>query len=436
MEMLLKIAGLIFKETGSLMLNDFYWIMLIIIIFMYRRTAGVELTVLGKQFPMLEKLSGSVLLGMMGGLVGSLLVVFMGITIESYTSVDQGALYSGILYLWVIAILLAFIDPRYLCFSYAGGIVAMANLLTGFPNIYAPGLLALIGILHLIESFLIWLDGYTYAVPLFIKRKNGEIVGGFMMNKMWAIPLLILGVGVGATASGGSLINSLMDSAGKMLVPHMPEWWPLVKQPGLLKTGMALAYMPLLVPVVLGYGDMAITRSPEKRCSDSAQKLALYSVILIALAAMASVFRPFGFAAAVFAPAAHEFLIVRGKREEEEGIPFYGAAEEGIRVLYPRKGSPSDKMKLKPGEIILSINNMPLNYESQLTEFLSQGPSYIWMNIKDCDGKIRTVEYRDYSNGVTSIGALIVSRNTDLYFEINEERASLIKRIIRRFRRK
>jgi hypothetical protein len=103
----------------------------------------------------MDKMSSSLFNGFIGGLFGSFLVVLLGITIETYVPNSQGAFASGITYIWIIAILMAMIHVRYLCFSYAGGLVALVSLIFGFPNVYVPGLMALVGILHLIESLFI-----------------------------------------------------------------------------------------------------------------------------------------------------------------------------------------------------------------------------------------------------------------------------------------
>src|SRR5690606_12129243 len=105
---------------------------------------------------------------------------------EQY-GVNSGYGTSGILYLWMIALSLSLFNLRYLCFSYAGGIVALMNLIFGFPSINPIGIIALVGILHLVESLLIWLDGFSDAVPVFLKRKDGNIVGGYIMNRIWPL---------------------------------------------------------------------------------------------------------------------------------------------------------------------------------------------------------------------------------------------------------
>jgi hypothetical protein len=302
------------------------------------------------------------------------------------------------------------INVRYLCFSYAGGLVALISLIFGFPNVNVPGLMALIGILHLIESLLIWIDGHSFSVPIFVKKSEGKIVGGYIMNRMWPIPLVLTAL----AAPIGLGLSSLSGEA-------MPGWWPLLTQQH------AFAYVMFFVPVVLGYGDIALTQSPEQRCRKSAYRLAVYSVILILLSIIAARLQIFAFIAALFAPAAHEFLIIRGKKEEEEGKPLFDGAGDGICVLYTRENSPGREMHLEPGDRILTINNHVLYSENQLMEFLSSYPTYIWLDVRKADGSMKTLEWKNYREGIRSLGILIVPRNAGIYFEIDEGTAPAVK---------
>lgn len=419
---ILKIVGLVFERLGSLLTDEFFWIILFILIMLYKRSDRLEVSMLGKSFPLFKKVSGSVLVGLAGGMLGSLLVILIGINIDDYTQTGTGSLAEGITYIWIIAILLSMINPRYLCFSYAGGIVALSSLVFGFPAINVPGLLSLIGILHLIESFLIWFDGYTYSVPLFLKKKDGRIVGGYVMNKIWPIPLVVFAVLLGGPGRGTSIAG----------VADMPSWWPFLKHSA-VGGARELVYLPLALPVVLGYGDMAISKRPEERCSSSAIRLAGYSIILVMLSIIASKIKFFAYIAAVFSPIAHEMLIIYGAREEEEGKPLFANNGTGVTVLYTIKDSPANLMGIEAGDVILSANNITVSDEKQLSNLLAAYPTYIWMDIKKPDGVTKTVEYSDYKTGVESLGALIVPQNADRYYEINSG-SSIIKRLVKYYK--
>jgi hypothetical protein len=367
----------------------------------------------------MDKISSALFNGFIGGLFGSFLVIILGITIERYATYNQSVFTSGITYIWIISVLLSVINVRYLCFSYSGGLVALVSLLLGFPNVYVPGLMALVGILHLIESLLIWMDGYSFSVPIFLKNSSGRIVGGYIMNRMWPIPLLLT---ILAFPIAG-VISTISSET-------MPGWWPVLRQ------YQAFAYMPFLVPVVLGYGDVALTQTPESRCKKSASRLAVYSIILIALSVAASKMLIFAYLAALFSPIAHELLIKWGKKEEEEGASIYDAMGDGICILYIREDSPAMQMGLQPGDRILSVNNNRIEEESQLADFLKSYPTFIWLEVKRIDGTVKTFEYQNYREGVNSLGILVVPRNAGMYFEINDGTSPVLGILKRLFNKK
>ena len=417
----LKIMGLIFEQFSNLLTDEFFWIILLVVIAVYRKNSDIEAKMLGSSYELHYKVAGSLFVGMAAGLIGSLIVMLMGICIEDYTRSGGGSLIEGITYIWVVAILLSLINPRYLCFSYAGGIIALMSLVFGFPSVNVPGLMALIGVLHLVESLLIWMDGSSYSVPLFLRRKDGKTIGGYMMNKIWPIPLVAFAVILG-NETGGVSIGGVID---------MPGWWPFLKHTA-AGSSQGLAYLPLVVPVVLGYGDLAVTRTPQQKCRSSALRLASYSLVLIILSVIASKLRLFAFAAAIFAPAAHEMLIQYGVKEEEEGKPYFTNKETGLRVLYVEKDSIAGKMGIVPGDTILSINGMALLSGKQLAEFLAARPVFIWVEFEKYEGKAVTAEYSDYRNRIGDLGILVVPHNAELYYEINRG-SSLAKRLIKRF---
>src|SRR5690606_3234408 len=107
---------------------------------------------------------------------------------------------------------------RYMCFSYAGGIVSLLSLITGWPKIDVSAIIALIGILHLMESVLIMLDGHRDGVPVWMEHSRFKPVGAYLFQKMWPIPLVVLVIpyaGAQLAANGGGV--------------SMPDWWPLFR---------------------------------------------------------------------------------------------------------------------------------------------------------------------------------------------------------------
>lgn len=268
--------------------------------------------------------------GLLGGLAGSIVAVLIGLTLPE----------EGLIYLWLVAILLMLIDLRFLCFSYAGGLLALAHLTLGSPVINVPQIMALVAVLHMVESFLILAGGHLGAVPAYIKGHDGKVTGGFTLQKFWPIPIVVL-----AVTTSGTVENFV----------NVPGWWPL------LKTGMPGNPQDLvygLSPVVagLGYGDIATARSPREKSRLTALFLGAYSLILLVLAVLAQQSETLALAAALFSFLGHEAVIHAGRRIEMRGTPLYKAPQKGTRLLDVQPGGPAWQAGLRPADIILTLN--------------------------------------------------------------------------------
>jgi hypothetical protein len=180
MEVWLIMGRMIVETIISPFFLAVYLLLFTLVCWQYKRLENLSAGLIGKQAGIyLASAIRSSLLGILGGLAGSVLLIMLGINLNAI----------GLAYLWVIALLLILVNPRFLCFSYAAGILSLASLVFSFPLINIAHLLALVAVLHLIESLLILLNGHNYPIPLYIEKK-GQVVGGFNLQKFWPLPLL------------------------------------------------------------------------------------------------------------------------------------------------------------------------------------------------------------------------------------------------------
>lgn len=335
--------------------NFLFWLVIILIGSQYRRIAQHEAQILGRpRHDVLRQVVYSTLFGMAGGLLASTLLIFFGISLIEI----------GIAYVWPLAVLMVMVHPRYLCFAYAGGLVgafsaflqllgnywpaATGGILAGIAALHIPGLLALIGILHLTESFLIAVSGHLFPSPLYLKTDKG-VVGGFSLQKFWPLPLVGLWALVVPQAAAETLIGT-----------QMPDWWPVFASRATAAEGQVLLYM--LTPIVagLGYGDLAVSSTVREKSRRSAVNLGMYSLILIGAAFLAFRAPALTLPAALFAPFGHEFLILFGNRKEFSGTPRYVAPAGGMMVMDFFAGSSAKEAGLAPGDIITAVNGNPV----------------------------------------------------------------------------
>jgi len=400
-----RIFLLILQGLPSSLLNPFFWVVVFIVWSQYRRTAQLEIELFGKEKASpLDKTLCSVLYGILGGILGSVIVMVLGVSITE----------AGLVYVWPLALLLAIVDPHLMCFSYAGGIVSLFVLLTGLLRIDVAGLMALVAVLHFVESILIFFAGHMNATPVFVRDERYGIIGGFSMQEFWPVPIMLLTI--------------ITGNFPPMDVVQMPDWWPLIKPPSHILQSDQAIYLMLPVVAALGYGELALSRMPKHRCRLSSLNLLLFSSALLFLSILASRYRPFAYIAAIFAPAAHEFLIISTKKTERSRRPIFIAHEKGEMVLDVVKNSPAEKCGLETGDIILSANGRDLDEPGWFQELLSTYPTFLWMKVLEPEGNIREVEINAFPRGINDIGAILVPRNRSESYVVLENK-SLLKRL-------
>lgn len=346
--------------------------------------------------------------GLVIGFSGSLILVSIGITIN--TEVFK--------YMFVIIMLMALINTRFVCFSYAAGIVAVIGLIFNIPEVDASTLLMLVAVTHFIESALIFFNAGRDSVPVFIKHKQG-IAGAFLTQKFWPVPVVFL--------------TFLARGSESLISVNMTDWWPLIK-PHTFYTG-ALALGLDCVIAVLSYSDIAITKQPEKRSRENAYQIFVYSVVLLLIALASTRIFAFKVVGALFSIAAHEGIVFYGHYREKHGNPMFKSAERGLKVLDVLPGSHAQRIGIKRGDTILNINGYDIQTEGGVDEVLKSFPTFAWIHVIDADGNERTYEYKCFPDGFNRLGIISVPREREITYNIDYfDQLSVLKNLVARFR--
>lgn len=360
----------------------FFLLVVLLVALQYRRVAAVDAALFGRPRRSPLRLTASaVVYGMAGGILGSYIMVLVGIVFSG----------DDLRWIWPLALLLALLHPRFLCFSYAGGLVSLAALAFGRPDVNVPGIVGLVGALHIVEGVLVLLSGDDAAIPVSVRHRSGRVVGGFMIQRFWPVPVMALFLAaIPEPLRAGAL--------------EMPDWWPLIR-PAELAGIPDLDVLMLPVAAALGYADLALTEPPEARSRRSGLILIAYSLALLVLAWLGSREPALLWLAAVATPGLHEWMIQAGRRHELRGTPRFAAPPRGVLLFDVLPGGLADELGLRRGDVIVAVNGLPVNGREELAEALRQASWYVEFEVLR-DGEPLRVEHRRFRFAPGVLGVL------------------------------
>lgn len=356
-----QLLFLLIRGSLAILFEPMFWMILALVGYQYWQLQRSQMRMFGVSgYTLRRQITLAALYGLAGGLFGSFLLTIVGLTVNQL----------GLSYIWPVALLLMAIHMRFLCFAYAGGLVALSSVLFGWPEVNVPQVIALVAILHITESILIFISGRYSAVPLIMRKDDGQVVGAFSLQNYWPLPLVLL--------AAIAVPETSLPEGG---VIKMPEWWPLL--PLNLEAAEGQRWLYAMMPVVaaLGYSDVAIASSPAQRRRQSALHLFLYSMGLLVLALLSARYPWLQAVAAVASPLGHELLIQGDNRREFNGTPRYVPPERGVMILDTVVDSPARKMGLQPGDIIYDLAGITINNGYDLAYALSYASPTFTMQV-------------------------------------------------------
>ena len=411
-----EILKMLVLTTVVVFLQPIFWGILGIVAYQYWQLQKNQLAMFGVTgTPIGRQVKWAMLYGTIGGLMGSLVLTLVGVNIERM----------GFQYIWPLAILLALINMRFLCFAYAGGIVAVVSAIFGWPDVDVPQVLALVAALHVTESVLIAISGRYGSVPVILKQ-GGRLVGAFNLQNFWPLPLVVLST------------VAMQTGAMPEGVFHTPDWWPLLTLGIEPPAGSEWVYVMMPVVAALGYTDMAISSTPGQRRRRSALSLAVYSISLLGMALLAAKFEWLSLPAALLSPLGHEYLVRRDNRTEMAGAPLYVPPEQGVMVLDAIQGEMARTMGIRTGDVILGMSGMPINRGGDLAYAIEWAPPLFDMLLLR-GGQELKLDGR-FPPGPRRLGLILVPEGHETYYVTMSEGsggplARLFQRVIHKFRR-
>lgn len=341
-----------------------------------------------------------IVIGIFAGTLISIMMSYLGIIFNNNSAVDL---------VFLASIVFMFFNPRFICFSYSGALIGLTSVLLSMFSVYLkmPGLdflkidivslMSMIAVLHFVEGILVIIDGKKGSIPVFT-NKSGQIIGGFALKRYWIIPIAVF------------FIFQTKSSPASYLQMSSPDWWPILRNQTAVDILKNAVLMLAPFYAVIGYSSVTFTRDVKGKTLMSGIFIIAYSIVLFIFAQLAGINLFFKMFVLLFAPFAHEGIIILQRYIETVGKPKYVSSEEGIMVLAVAPNSPANEMGIKSGDLLVEINDEKIENEEKITEIIRQCSNFIWLKIKRVTGNFEQVSYNKM-NANKRLGIVFVPRN-------------------------
>ena len=437
----MDIAFYSIKAVAFAITNPYLAVLLVFLAFiLYRqnkKTAVMQKMIIGERIDSpLELTVSQVVIGIFAGVIGAVILSYLGVVFDENSSVDL---------IFLISVVLMFWNPRFMCFSYSAAILgAISLVLSAASKIFGGNVINLFGnqlnlanldflkidivaimttvaVLHFIEGILVLIDGRRGAIPVFTSRDN-KIIGGFAMQRYWVIPIALL------------IMTKDKDVALLGEKVMTPDWWPLVHTSIPMEVLKAAVIIFYPIYGVIGYNSVTFTKSKAEKTALSGGAIITFSILLFGIAQLGRFGFIFQLLAIIFAPGAHEFMIRIQRKLELKGSPKYTSIDEGVTVLEVAPKSVAYDMGIRSGDLILEVNNQRVTDENEMLDVIKNSSNFVWIKVRKPKGNILELS-SDKVNNEKRLGVVYVPKNVpseDMVVKIDSSRFQEVLNRIRK----
>lgn len=363
----------------------------------------------------LELTLSQIVMGILAGVISSVLLTVFGVTFGQN---------SGIELIFMFSLLLMFFKKRFICFSYSGAALGFLSIIItylsnirgteSFLNINILSLMTFIAILHIVEAFLVMIDGGRGAVPVFTSKDN-KIIGGFSLNRYWALPVAVFIIFASSQGGGTATINT-------------PDWWPIINRNETLALLATAVITSIPFYGMIGYSAITFTMDKKTKPISSGIGILAYGVSLLAIAQLTRIGIVGEIIVLIYAPLGHELMIMIQKKIEEKGKYLYYSGDDGIAILDVSPTSPAYIAGIRRGDKIIGIGDNDVISEVDIIKAIKDSTFDIIFKVKKISGEIMeySVKPKDKRIGVLLVPRMVsqkevVAVDSDEFKDILEE---------------
>lgn len=372
---------LILKLIGSYLLTPVLWLGILYVIISYNQRINKE----RKQFRVAINKDfyegrNFIKYGLFFFVMGSLISMILGLTLPTNS-----------VYIYQILVVLAFLINGFsttsmLLVMTAAGILELVvpRFITFFgdvfPEISGPSWLLLIFISILADYYLTRNMKKHPLSPRIKSGKRGRNIATYLGRETIVFPLLVL-------IPSGTLSSTL-------------NFWPVFNI-GNQKFSL------ILFPIFISTSVKVIKRAKERVIQDKLKNIELLLGLTFVLIVLTKFMSKLFLISLIILTVVSIFLEIKLRKKEKDANSWYVETDEGIRIISVQPETPAAKMKLQPGDVILTCNNRVVNSEEEFYQALQLNSAYCHVKVRTYEGDLRIAESAIFMDSPHEIGLIL-----------------------------
>lgn len=372
---------LILKFIGSYLLTPVLWLGILYVIISYNQRINKE----RKQFRVAINKDfyegrNFIKYGLFFFVMGSLISMILGLTLPTNS-----------VYIYQILVVLAFLINGFsttsmLLVMTAAGILELVvpRFITFFgdvfPEISGPSWLLLIFISILADYYLTRNMKKHPLSPRIKSGKRGRNIATYLGRETVVFPLLAL-------IPSGTLFSTL-------------NFWPVFNI-GNQKFSL------ILFPIFISTSVKVIKRAKERVIQDKLKNIELLLGLTFVLIVLTKFMLKLFLISLIILTVVSIFFEIKLRKKEKDANSWYVETDEGIRIISVQPETPAAKMKLQPGDVILTCNNRVVNSEEEFYQALQLNSAYCHVKVRTYEGDLRIAESAIFMDSPHEIGLIL-----------------------------
>lgn len=372
---------LILKLIGSYLLTPVLWLGILYVIISYNQRINKE----RKQFRVAINKDfyegrNFIKYGLFFFVMGSLISMILGLTLPTNS-----------VYIYQILVVLAFLINGFsttsmLLVMTAAGILELVvpRFITFFgdvfPEISGPSWLLLIFISILADYYLTRNMKKHPLSPRIKSGKRGRNIATYLGRETVVFPLLAL-------IPSGTLSSTL-------------NFWPVFNI-GNQKFSL------ILFPIFISTSVKVIKRAKERVIQDKLKNIELLLGLTFVLIVLTKFMSKLFLISLIILTVVSIFFEIKLRKKEKDTDSWYVETDEGIRIISVQPETPAAKMKLQPGDVILTCNNRVVNSEEEFYQALQLNSAYCHVKVRTYEGDLRIAESAIFMDSPHEIGLIL-----------------------------